>query len=663
MNRLSPRYAPGKFEFKLITVLVLGSLPFLAACGAWRESPPAELDQSPPPIVVEKTIIETVVLESPEPEERPLTKDLVVCLGEEPDSLYRHGRLSRAGVAVQQAIYENDFTRFSWEYQAHGLEKLPDFGDGDAWVSEVVVAEGDRVVNVAGNVVVLVPGEMVQTADGETAVFDGSPLSMRQTSAEFTLKPRLWADGEPVTAADSVYSYELAGSTGTLAVRDKVLRTARYEALNDLSVRWTGLPGNRDALYFTNFWEPVPKHVWGEHDPVGIPTSEMAAHYPLGDGPFQIVNWEPGQYIYLEPNPHYYLADQGYPYLDSLTFRFVSDGDQLAAFLLNGECHIATQDALRSNQVDFLTEAAAVGLLQVPFTTGTVYEAINFGVDSWDGYGDGQGRPDWFEDVRVRQALTMCIDRQGMVHDFLNGRSQVMHSYLPETHPFYPEDMAEWPYDVQRANTLLDEAGYRDINGDGYRQDPRTGKLFRFTITTTDLYQLNRQIVNRVADNLRQCGVVVNTDILSSENWYAGGENSKLFGRRYDLGHLALPIRQEPYCELFASWEITGPGGVVHPGTGQVYTGWEGLNSTGWWDREYDAACKTAVTAWPDTMEYPQAQMQAQKNFAQNVPMVPLFLRLKFAAARPEVQGFEMNATNDSELWNLYKLDLDVAQP
>ncbi|MCZ7669707.1 MAG: hypothetical protein M5U34_22300 [Chloroflexi bacterium] len=50
---------------------------------------------SPTPVIIEKTIIETIVLESPEPEERPLTKDLVVCLGEEPDTLYRHGRLSR----------------------------------------------------------------------------------------------------------------------------------------------------------------------------------------------------------------------------------------------------------------------------------------------------------------------------------------------------------------------------------------------------------------------------------------------------------------------------------------------------------------------------------------------------------------------------------------
>jgi peptide/nickel transport system substrate-binding protein len=662
MNRLLPRCTPGKFEYKLTIVLVLGSLIFLVACGAWGDPPSDEVLLSPTPVIVEKTIIETVVLESPEPDERPLTKDLVICLGEEPESLYRHGRLSRAEVAVQQAIYENDFTHLSYEYQAHGLEKLPDFADEDAWVDEVQVGEGDRVVNAAGNVVVLVPGEVVQTADGRTAVFDGNPLTMRQISAEFTLKPRFWADGQPVTAIDSVYSFELAGQTGTLAVRDKVLRTSEYQALDDLDIRWTGLPGNRDSLYFTNVWAPLPKHVWSDHDPVSIPTSEMAARFPLGDGPFQIVGWEAGESIRLKPNPYYYRAGESLPKLDSLTFRFVPDADQLAAFLLNGECHIATQDALRSHQLEFLNEAAMSGLLQVSFATGTVYEALNFGVDSWQDYGDGRGRPDWFDDVRVRQALTMCIDRRKMMRDFLNGRSQVMHSYLPNAHPLYPDELSEWPYDVAQANKLLDTAGYRDANGDSYRQDPRTGEIFRFTITTTDLYQLNYQIVNRVAEELHQCGLVVDVEILSSENWYAGGENSKLFGRRYDLGHLALPIRQEPLCDLFASWEITGPADSVRSGTGQLYAGWDGLNSTGWWDRGYDAACETAVTAWPDTPEYAQAHIQAQTIFAQNLPMVPLFPRLKFAAAHPQVIGFQIDTTQESELWNLYTLDLDSTE-
>ncbi|MBE2221203.1 MAG: hypothetical protein IAF02_06665 [Anaerolineae bacterium] len=635
----------------------MGSLIFLVACGFWGGSSSDTVLLSPTPVIVEKTIIETIVLESPEPEERPLTKDVVVCLGEEPESLYRHGRLSRAEIAVQQAIYENDITHLSYEYQAHGLEKLPDFGDGDAWVDEVLVNEGDRVVNADGNVVMLAPGEVVQVATGETAVFNGNPLTMRQISAEFTLKPRFWADGEPVTAADSVYSFGLAGQTGTLAVRDKVLRTSAYQTLDELTVRWTGLPGNRDPLYFTNFWSPLPKHAWNDHDPVGIPTSEMAARFPLGDGPFQITSWEAGQFIRLEPNPYYYRAAEGFPNLDSVTFRFVPNADQLAAFLLNGECHIATQDALRSHQLNFLNEAAAAGLLQVSFATGTVYEALNFGVDSWHDYGDGKGRPDWFEDARVRQAIAMCIDRQKMMRDFLNGRSQIMHSYLPKDHPLYPSDISEWPYDTAAANKLLDEAGYRDVLGDGYRQDPRTGEIFRFTITTTDSYQLNRQIVNRVAEELRQCGLVIDIEILSSENWYAGGENSKLFGRQYDLGHLALPIRQEPLCGLFISNEITGPEDKINTETGQLYSGWGGLNSTGWWDKGYDDACETAVVTWPDTPEYTNTHKQAQAIFALNLPMIPLFPRLKFAAAVPEIIGFQIDTTQESELWNLYTLD------
>lgn len=662
MNHLSPRCEPGTFKLNLTFVLVVGSLIFLVACGAWGDSSSDDVLLSPTPVVVEKTIIETVVVESSEPEERPLTKDLIICLGEEPESLYRHGRLSRAEQAVLQAVYENDIIHLNYEYQAHGLEKLPDFTDGDAWVEEVEVSEGARVVNAEGNVVVLMPGEVVQMADGKTAVFDGNPLMMRQINAQFTLMPRYWADGEPVTALDSVYSFELAGKTGTLAVRDKVLRTHAYEAKDELTVHWIGLPGNRDPLYFNNFWEPLPQHIWGKQDPVNIPTSEMAARFPLGDGPFQIETWEAGQFIHLIPNPNYYRKQEGFPFLDSVTFRFVTNSDQLAAYLLNGECHIATQDALRSNQIEFLNEALSAGLLQVPFAPGTVYETINFGVDSWNGYGDGKGRPDWFEDARVRQAVAMCVDRRRMVREFLNGRSQVMHSYLPKAHPLFPEDLPQWRYDVDGANQLLDEAGYRDANGDGYRQDPRTGDIFRFTITTTDLYQLNRQIVNQVAEDLRQCGMVVETEILSSENWYAGGENSKLFGRRYDLGHLALPIRLEPLCNLFVSWEITGPEDQIHSETGQLYAGWEGLNSTGWWDRTYDEVCETAVTSWPDSTDYPQAHMQAQTIFVQNMPMLPLFQRLKFAAARPEVDGFQIDTTQESELWNLYMLDLSLVE-
>jgi ABC-type transport system substrate-binding protein len=68
------------------------------------------------------------------------------------------------------------------------------------------------------------------------------------------------------------------------------------------------------------------------------------------------------------------------------------------------------------------------------------------------------------------------------------------------------------------------------------------------------------------------------------------------------------------------------------------------------------------VTAWPDTAEYAESHAAAQQLFAQNMPMIPLFPRLKFATAVPEVHGFQLDSTQESELWNLFALDLASAK-
>lgn len=106
----------------------------------------------------------------------------------------------------------------------------------------------------------------------------------------------------------------------------------------------------------------------------------------------------------------------------------------------------------------FLLEAESNGLLIPYFQTGTVWEHIDFGINPEPGY--AASRPDWYEDVRVRQAITLCTDRQGMVDEIMFGRSEVIHSYIPSNHPLYASGLTEWPYDVNAANALLDEAGF-----------------------------------------------------------------------------------------------------------------------------------------------------------------------------------------------------------
>jgi peptide/nickel transport system substrate-binding protein len=109
------------------------------------------------------------------------------------------------------------------------------------------------------------------------------------------------------------------------------------------------------------------------------------------------------------------------------------------------------------------------------FQTGTVYEHMDFNIHPYGDYANT--RYNWFEDASVRQAMTMCTDRQGMVDNIMFGRSEVIHTYIPSVHPLYPEGLTEWPYDVDAANALLDEAGYDQRDADGFRLDPNGAAL------------------------------------------------------------------------------------------------------------------------------------------------------------------------------------------
>jgi peptide/nickel transport system substrate-binding protein len=608
--------------------------------------------------VVVETVVETVVVEAPTEAPMAQPKDLVVCMAQEPDTMYTYGGSMLAGAAVQHAIFENSITLLSFGYQAQGLEKLPSIADGDAVVNVVEVGAGDMVRDATDTPVELADGVVVVNADGEEVTFDGTPVMMEQLVVDFTMKPRVWSDGTPVTADDSVYSFELASDPDTPTSKYAALRTASYEATGDLTTRWTGLPGFMDSTYFTNFWGPLPRHAWSGFTAAELLQAEESSRLPIGDGPFRIVEWRAGDSIYLERNEHYYRADEGLPYLDSVTYKFIPDTNQLIAQLLSGQCDIGTQDGMDTGQSPFLIEAEANGLLVPYFQTGTTYEHIDFGVNSYD-YGDAvaQGqpgwRPDWFEDARVRQAMTMCTDRQSMVDNILYGRSEVIHTYIPSVHPLYPDDLQEWPYDVDAANALLDEVGYVDSDGDGIREDPDTGTPFAITLGTTTGNAMRQQLTQIFKENMLDCGIDVELYYLPASEWFADGPDGVLFGRRYDLGEFAWLTGVEPSCQLYITEQIPGPVEEGHP------NGWGGQNNTGWSNADFDAQCSRALGSLPGTTDYEQGHLEAQRIFAQEVPIIPLFLRLKVAAARPEVRNFGVDPTQNSEMYNIFEIDLD----
>jgi peptide/nickel transport system substrate-binding protein len=601
-------------------------------------------------VVVEE--VEVVVTATPEPEE-VAPKDLVICMAQEPETLYVYGGSMLAASAVRHAFEENLITTLSYDYQAQGIEKIPSLADGDAVVESVEVSAGAMVVDSAGNVAELAEGVMVVPSGATEAVaFDGTAVMMDQITVRFTLKPMVWSDGTPVTADDSVYSFEVASDPDTPASKFLIERTASYEALSDLETQWVGIPGWRDSTYFTNVWQPLPRHQLEGFSAAELLEAEETTRTPLAYGAFVITEWVAGDHISLVPNEHYYRASEGLPYLDSLTYKFIPDTNQLIAQLLSGQCDIGTQDGMDATQSPFLIEAENNGLLVPYFQTGTVYEHIDFGINPVDEY--AATRPDWFEDVRVRQAMTMCTDRQGMVDNILYGRSEVIQTYIPSVHPLYAEDAVVWPFDPDAGMALLDEVGYVDTDGDGIREDPETGTPFSVSLGTTAGNEMRQQLTQIFKENMAACGINVELYYEPAGEWFADGPDGTLFGRQFDLGEFAWLTGVQPSCNLYITSEIPG---LVREDGSQV--GWGASNASGWSNPEYDTICQTALGSLPGEAAYEEAHKQAQVIFSENVPVIPLFLRLKVAAARPEVLNFGVDPTQNSELWNIFEIDLD----
>ena len=103
--------------------------------------------------IVTETVIEAIAANEPLP-----PKDLVVCLAQEPDTLYPYGSTMLASKSVQHAIFTNNITSLSFDYQAEGLEKLPSLADGDAIINLVEVQEGTLVRDASDAVVMLEEG-------------------------------------------------------------------------------------------------------------------------------------------------------------------------------------------------------------------------------------------------------------------------------------------------------------------------------------------------------------------------------------------------------------------------------------------------------------------------------------------------------------------------
>ena len=163
---------------------------------------------------------------------------------------------------------------------------------------------------------------------------------------------------------------------------------------------------------------------------------------PVGTGPFKFVEWKRNDSITLEKNEDYWV--EGLPYLDKVIFRSIPDNSARLNALVAGDIDVA--DGLSPSDGPSIESNSALQLIERP--------SMNVG------YLGLTVTHEPFDDVKVRQAVNYAIDKQALVDAFYEGRGEVAKNPMPPVIEGYNDAIEDYPYDPEKAKSLLTEAGY-----------------------------------------------------------------------------------------------------------------------------------------------------------------------------------------------------------
>lgn len=333
-----------------------------------------------------------------------------------------------------------------------------------------------------------------------------------------------WFDGQPLTAADVEFTVKLM-----LDPKTPTAYSDDYRQIKEFKV--TG-PYSFEVRYDKPFaralvtWagDILPKHVLEHEDLLKTKYSRE----PMGAGAYRLKEWVPGNRLVFTANPDYF---EGRPYLDEVVYRVIPD--QSTQFL-----------ELKAGNLDSMELTAKQYLYQTKGQEWAAYNKFEYLSFSYTFLGYNLKRP-MFQSKKVRQALTMAIDKDEIVKGVLFGLGQAAQGpYKPGTW-VYDDALKAWPFDQARAKALLAEEGWTP-GPDGILQ--KNGQPFSFTILTNQGNEQRVKAATIIQERFKQIGVQVE---IRTVEW-AAFINEFVNKGRFDALILGWNILQDP--DIFSVW-------------------------------------------------------------------------------------------------------------
>lgn len=321
-------------------------------------------------------------------------------------------------------------------------------------------------------------------------------------TATYHIHPKVtWSDGVPVTAEDIIFVYECIGHPDYTGVRydsdyENVVGMVEYHKGEAKTI--SGVKKIDDKTVEVTFKNFFPGILWGAgitynaepaHYLKDIPLAQMASHdrvrkTPLACGPFVINSMIEGDLIEYVPNPYWFGKKPG---IDKLIVKRLTL-TSVAAALKSGEIDaIDLPNSLYDQFVELDDEGRTaldengkpkmkVDNIDIVGNVSRAYSYIGMKMGTWNKekevcemFPDG-GK---FKDKALRHAIGYAMDNDGINDIYYHGLRITANSFITPYHPgFYDVNRKGYSYNPEKAKQLLDEAGYKDIDGDGYRETP-----------------------------------------------------------------------------------------------------------------------------------------------------------------------------------------------
>jgi len=340
----------------------------------------------------------------------------------------------------------------------------------------------------------------------------------------FLRKEVLWSDGQPFTADDVVFTYNdliynpdiPSSSRDIFSVDGQIFQV---EKIDDFTVQFT-LPV-KFAPFLRGLSQAIlPKHklkkfvdegkfnfTWGiDTEPKEI----------VGTGPFRLVKYEPGQRLIFEKNPHYWKRSKEgdrLPYIDKIVYVIVQSTDVQLLKFIEGTLDVFGLRGMDYPFVKPLEQKKNFTIYNLGPDTGSQFLFFNQNRGDHPKTGEpfvAAHKLAWFTDLQFRKAVAHAIDKQKLIEIVKNGFGYPQFSSMgPAAGFFHNPDVIKFDYDLKKAKEILEEAGYKDRNGDGIIDD-KEGNSIKFNLFTNAGNTERIDIAAIIRYDLEKLGMEIN---------------------------------------------------------------------------------------------------------------------------------------------------------